>query len=97
MLYTQAVRAYTACMKKKDIQYTVRGVPERTDHQLREKAAEYGLSLNATALKVLQAGLGQEGQLRHHDFDAYAGSWVADETFDAVLQELDHVDKDMWT
>lgn len=96
----QATTAYNACMKKhnpKTSQYTLRNVPERTDAVLREKAAEYGASLNETALRILNRGLGLEGAQRHADFDAYAGSWVEDEACDRVIQDFQTVDEEMWS
>ncbi len=81
----------------KSIQYTIRRVPEQTDHILREKAAEYGMSLNETALKVLQRGLGQRGEVLHHDLDAYAGTWVQEDTVDEALKGFEVIDEGMWS
>ena len=96
-----AVKSETVGMKRKQqtkpIQYTLRGIPEAADKLLREKAATYGLSLNETALKVLQTGLGQANQPLHHDFDAYAGTWVQDDAFDEAIQEMDRIDEEMWS
>ena len=73
-------------------QYTIRGVPEQTDKLIREKALEYGSSLNETALKVLQRGLGQDGELRHRDFEVYAGTWVQDDVFDDAIKDFEKID-----
>jgi len=85
-------------MKRKQnlIQYTVRGVSERTDRLLREKAAEYGTSLNETLLRALQRGLGETESPKVHDLDAYAGTWIEDPECEIALEEMRQVDEDMW-
>ncbi len=78
-------------------QYTVRGVSERTDSVLKERAAEEGVSLNAVALSLLDAGAaGGEGALRFHDLDALAGSWVSDPAFDRAVEVFGQIDPAMW-
>lgn len=81
----------------KSIQYTVRGVSERTDSVLREIAAEEGVSLNTVALSLLDAAAEQgEESPRAHDLDALAGSWVADPTFDEAVKVFDQIDPALW-
>jgi len=81
----------------KRTQYTLRGVPERVDRALRERAATYGESLNAAALRSLEEGLGITGEPPvHHDLDALAGTWVKDPAFDRAIADLDRVDPGLW-
>jgi hypothetical protein len=81
----------------KPIQYTVRGVSERTDSVLRERAAEEGVSLNAVALSLLDAAAtGGETAEGFHDLDALAGSWVQDPAFDRAIEVFDQIDPTMW-
>lgn len=81
----------------KSIQYTVRGVSERTDSILREIAAEEGVSLNTVALSLLDAAAEQGGESsRAHDLDALAGSWVADPAFDEAIKAFDQIDPALW-
>jgi hypothetical protein len=80
----------------KSIQYTLRNVPESADRLLREKASTYGMSLNETALKALQTGLGQSSVALHHDLDVYAGSWIQDNVFDDVMKDRDRIDDELW-
>jgi hypothetical protein len=81
---------------RKSIQYTVRGVSERTDCILREMAAEEGVSLNTVALSLLDAAEhGGEGS-RSHDLDALSGSWVADPAFDEAVKTFDQIDPSLW-
>lgn len=92
-----AENAHYAGMMKKKLQYTIRDVSERTDARLREVAAEYGTSLNKTALAALSRGLGvAEAQVEHHDLDHLIGTWVHDEECDAALADMDHVDAEVW-
>lgn len=88
---------YSACIVAKSIQYTVRGVSERTDTVLRERAAEEGVSLNAVALSLLNAAAtGSEGAPQFHDLDALAGSWVSDPAFDRAMEVFEQIDPAMW-
>lgn len=81
----------------KPIQYTVRGVSERTDSVLRERAAEEGVSLNTVALSLLDAAVtGGETAAQFHDLDALAGSWVPDPAFDRAIEVFDQIDPTMW-
>lgn len=83
-------------MKKKSVQYTIRGVPEKTDHLVREKAALYGSSLNETALKLLEEGVGLKNERLFHDLDAYAGTWVPDPVCDEILENMRVIDSELW-
>lgn len=59
---------------RKSHQYSVRDVSEQTDHRLREAAAEYGLSLNQTILKVIDRGLNLENKAtKRRDLSAFTG------------------------
>ena len=91
----QAWIAYNACMKS--VQYTIRGIPERLDARIRERAAEEGKSLNATVLQVLKAGLGfGADQVRYDDLDDLAGTWIHDPEFDRAVEEMDRIDPELW-
>ncbi len=90
-----AYYAYNECMKA--IQYTIRGVGERLDACIRERAAREGKSLNETVLGVLKAGLGiEESVVRYKDLDDLAGTWVHDPEFDRAIQEMDRIDPELW-
>ncbi len=93
----QACLHHIACTMRKRVQYTVRGVSERTDSVLREAAAEEGVSLNAYTLSLLDSAAepGHEGK-RRRDLDALAGSWVADPAFDQAQEVFERVDPEMW-
>ena len=81
----------------KSVQYTIRGIPERLDARIRERAAEEGKSLNATVLQVLKAGLGfGADQVRYDDLDDLAGTWVHDPEFDRAVEEMDRIDPELW-
>ena len=85
-------------MTEKKPQYTIRRVPVRVDHLLREKAERNKVSLNEAAVQALAHGLGasEEGHM-FHDLDDLAGTWVQDEAFDRVMEEQDRIDPDLWS
>lgn len=75
------------------IQYTIRKVPKVVDAALRGLAVREGASLNTVALDALRAGSGTAaGDLRHHDLDQLAGTWVADPAFDKALKAFEAID-----
>ena len=85
-------------VKPRKTQYTIRRVPGRVDHLLREKATRDNVSLNEAALQALSQGLGAgEEPQAFHDLDDLAGTWVQDEAFDRALEEQDRVDPDLWS
>ncbi len=81
----------------KKTQYTIRNISERMDQRLRETAAQYGSSLNQTALDALSRGLNLEHDTQiHHDLDDLIGTWIADPEFDRAVEALNRVDKELW-
>jgi plasmid stability protein len=94
-LALQAIDAYNAGMS--NIQYTIRGIPERLDAQLRNRAAEDGKSLNETVIGIMKAGAGiSDVAVRNPDLDDLAGTWVGDPEFDKAILEMDQVDPELW-
>ena len=80
------------------MQYTIRKVPEAVDRALRKRAREANKSLNDTALEALTLGVGIDGggEIRYHDLDKLAGTWVEDPAFDRAVEEMDRIDPGMW-
>jgi plasmid stability protein len=90
-----AAQAYNAFMTK--IQYTIRGISERLDAKIRERAAAEGRSINETVLEALKAGLGvSDRMVRYDDLDDLAGTWVNDPEFDRAIDEMHRVDPELW-
>lgn len=82
---------------KKPTQYTIRGIPERLDHKLRETADQHGFSINAAAVAALSKGLGlTDMPAEYHDLDNLIGTWVHDKDFDNALNEMDQIDTEIW-
>lgn len=93
----QAITEYTACMKKRRAQYTIRDVPQRVDMVLRESAVKDRKSLNEAAIEAMTRGLGIAGEeVRHHDLDDLAGTWVDDPAFDQAIRDMDRIDPELW-
>jgi hypothetical protein len=94
MLDLQAWQAHDACM---GVQYTIRGISDRLDKKIREFAANEGKSLNEALLDLLKSGTGlAEEKISYTDLDHLAGSWVSDPEFDKAIEEMDHIDPELW-
>jgi hypothetical protein len=79
------------------MQYTIRRIPKPVDDAVRERARATGKSLNEAALDVLADGAGVKGMPRkRRDLSDIAGTWKADKSFEAVLEEQARIDKDLW-
>ena len=58
-------------------QFTVRGVPESLDRELRKQARTQRKSLNRVLLEALEKGVDIGAEVtRYHDLDDLAGTWV---------------------
>ena len=93
--------AYNACMPrtKRKSQYTIRDVPESTDHRLRETAALEDISLNQAALRAIQRGLGTgEQPVTYRTVRDLLPSTPAVDTsgWATVLSEMDRVNPEEW-
>lgn len=80
-------------------QYTIRDIPESTDHRLRETAALEDISLNQAALRAIQRGLGTgEQPIKYRSVrdllpptrDVNTSGWVK------VLSQMDRVSPEDW-
>jgi hypothetical protein len=93
----QALLVYIAGMEKRQIQYTIRKVPPELDSVVRERAAQYGQSMNDVLIDALKKGLGATDQpFRNHDLDDFIGTWVDDPEFDKAIADMDRIDPDLW-
>ncbi|MGI8785219.1 MAG: hypothetical protein ACR2L2_16395 [Acidobacteriota bacterium] len=83
--------------RKRDRQYTVRGVTSRVDEALRKRAQQQEKSLNEVTLEALASavGLAEERPL-YHDLDGLAETWVSDPEFDQAIEMQDQVDPAAW-
>ena len=93
--------AYNACMPrtKRKSQYTIRDVPESTDHRLRETAALEDISLNQAALRAIQRGLGigEQPVTYRAVRDLLPSSPAVDTSgWATVLSEMDRVNPEEW-
>ena len=84
-------------------QLTLRDLGPRLRAALEREASRRGLSLNRTALALLAEATGvarggPTGAIVHHDLDAQAGTWSAQEArrFDAVLARQRTIDPKLW-
>jgi hypothetical protein len=79
------------------MQYTIRGIPERLDTILRERARAEGKSLNEIAIDALSDGLGvgRERSARR-DLSDVAGTWRKDAELEAALAAQDRIDSRLW-
>ena len=90
-------------MKKPKVQYTIRNIPDRLDATLRERAAEYGQSLNEATLAAIRKGVGVHDEPVLHQvrfgtpniltFYAFSNCWVSPiqgvpNSFNSCLSQL---------
>jgi len=79
------------------MQYTIRGIPERLDTVLRERARAEGKSLNEIALGALAEGLGVDRErAMRRDLGDIAGTWRKDADAEAALEAHDRIDPRLW-
>ena len=85
-------------MKEKRIQYTIRQIPDSVDRALRKRSAKEGISINEAAVEALRLGSGVgRDDVRFHDLDALAGTWVADPACEKALEAFEVIDRELWT
>jgi plasmid stability protein len=78
-------------------QYTIRKIPDYLDKAVRERAKKTNASINSILVEALKKGLSvHEEAPVYNDMDDLAGTWVQDPETDAVLEEFDKIDQDMW-
>jgi len=85
---------YACGRQARNIQYTVRGIPQEVDRALRRKAAQRKLSLNQIIVEELTAGT--TGARKRADFHDVAGQWTADPAFDEIIATQRQIDQDKW-
>jgi len=78
----------------REIQYTIRGIPEEVDRALRRRATQRKLSLNRIVVEELTAGT--TGVRKRADFHDVAGKWTPDPAFDEIIATQRQVDPDKW-
>lgn len=80
-------------------QMTLRQIPDRVAKQLRAKSQTSGLSLNRTAIQLLEEALGLQVQGgRKRDLSMIAGSWSETDfhEFEKSTQIFEEIDAEMW-
>jgi hypothetical protein len=84
-------------MKKNNIQYTIRAIPEAVDNALRKSSVREGCSLNNYVIDTLKKGAGlSDAPNSFHDLDFLSGKWIKDEACEKALEEFNHIDEAMW-
>jgi hypothetical protein len=78
----------------REIQYTIRGIPEEVDRALRRKATQRKVSLNQIIVEELTAGT--TGVRKRADFRDIAGQWTPDPAFDEIIATLRQIDPEKW-
>ncbi len=81
---------------------TLRNLTPELAAEIERIAAEEHLSLNRTAIRLLEKGAGIRShaghEIVHRDLDHLAGSWSDEEAaqFDASLSQQRKIDPEMW-
>lgn len=82
---------------------TLRNIPPELAATLERRAAESGLSLNRTVIRLLEEQLGLRPKTSrprcYHDLDFLFGVWSEEEAarFDAALAEQRKIDPELWS
>ena len=72
-------------------------IPPELDAALRREAEAQKKPLEQMAVDVLNAALvGVSAAVKYRDLSDLAGRWIEDPQFDAVMQEQDRIDPEMW-
>ncbi len=78
---------------------TIRGIDDELGSALRREAKTRGISMNSLVLELLGRGLGlASDRVAHHDLDALAGAWTADQhaAFTAAVSDFARIDEGLW-
>lgn len=84
---------------------TIRNLPADLETRIEEMAREEGASLAQTVIRLLMRATGlrpperRDGKrTRHHELDALAGTWSAEEAaeFESALAAQRRIDSDVW-
>ena len=80
------------------MQYTIRGVPDYVDTEVRAYAQRESKSLNQVLLDALAAGLGVfRNQPRNAELLSLAGTWIEDPEAEKAFAEMRKVDDELWS
>lgn len=93
------MRSLIVGIMAKGKQYTLRGIPEKTDATLRKWSRQTGESLNEIAVRILNQAADRDSSQespRFHDLNALAGTWIPDPDFDQAVQMFEEIDSDLW-
>lgn len=80
--------------RRRELQYTIRGIPPEVDRAFRRKAARHKQSLNQVVVDELTAAT--TGPRQKADFDDVLGKWTPDPAFDRIIAAQRQIDPDKW-
>jgi hypothetical protein len=81
---------------------SIHGLDDQAIAVLKQRAARENATVDMLVVRLIEQGLGlrPNGSLpkRHHDLDALAGSWTADDmqAFDRATAPFSSVDSGLW-
>jgi hypothetical protein len=81
---------------RRNIQYTLRGIPADVDRALRKKARDRKISLNKLLVEELIHASGAAPVRKYRSLADIAGQWKEDPEFDRALEAQRQIDWDMW-
>ena len=78
-------------------QYTIRNIPDRVDHILRQRAKTLGKSFNQVVLDAIVVGAGEKAAIRR-DLDFMIGSMSKSEAarVEGEIRRQRTIDPEMW-
>ncbi|MFO7731323.1 MAG: antitoxin [Spirochaetia bacterium] len=81
---------------------TIRGVDEKLERALKEKAQQEHMSMNKLVIRILQNNLVKDKQSEilktYDDLDHLAGTWSEAEAreFEEYITPFEQIDEEMW-
>ena len=82
--------------------FTIRGVDEKLERALKERAQHEHMSMNKLVIRILQKNLIKEEETEvlktYDDLDHLAGTWSEAETreFERYIAPFEQIDEEMW-
>jgi hypothetical protein len=81
----------------KNIQYTIRNIPQPVDRVIRKRSKQSGKSFNQTVIDLLSLQtFGTTEVSEEFDFDWLFNENTLDESFDEAIEDISKIEENIW-